>query len=160
MNQKLSFLFSALIAISSSSSTTFAHELPDVGGILVYHFDPKGKVSGLDAVINLDPITDVNEAVRCEYAVTLMSIDTVVYDGVSEVVAGFRTADETLFRVESGALYKNVSNAERYLVKDLFKRGQQVLASYSVCGSGGAIYLREIYKASALKGQRHAPRSK
>ena len=150
--KKSSFLLSLLIAVMLGSPTVFAHEPPPVGGIMVYHFTANGKVNGLDAMINLDPITDAKEANLCHYSAAIMTINTVVYEGISEVVAGFRTEDDTLIRVEIDALYKNVSNAERYLVKDLFKRGQQVLASYSVCGSGGFIYLREIYKANALQG--------
>lgn len=158
MNRKLSLFLLLLVSAAAGLPTALAHEPPAIGGIMLYHFKPNGGVSGLDGMINLDPVTDFIGDTRCSHSVEFVTIDTVVYDGVSEIVAGFRSKDDTLYRVSTDALYKNVSNSERYLVKDLFKRGQQVLASYSVCGSGAFIFLNELHKVSAIKGLNLAPR--
>lgn len=155
MKQNVTSLFNALFwVLVASLSTAPAYALPqtDVGGIMVYHFKPNGTVSGLDGMINLDEKTDFQDADRCEHRAAVVTIDAVVYEGVSEIVAGFRTEDDTLYRVSIEALYKNVANSQRGLIRDLFKRSQQVLISYSVCGSGGFIFLNEIFKVSAVKG--------
>jgi DNA uptake protein ComE-like DNA-binding protein len=155
MKQKVTPLFIVLFSVLLTSVPTApAYALPptDIGGIMVYHFKPSGGVSGLDGVINLDQKTDLQDAERCEHSSAIVKIHTVVYEGVSEIVAGFRTDDDTLYRVSIEALYKNLANSQRGLLKDLFKRNQNVLTSYSVCGSGGFIFINEIYKVSAIKG--------
>ncbi len=112
------------------------------GGILVYKYNSKLQTAGLDAVINLDPIESVEETRGCMYGARYLVIDEIAYDGVSEIIGGIRSSGD-LYRIDSEDLYRNVSNAERGWLKDLFKKGQKVLVSYSVCGSGGLQFVRD-----------------
>lgn len=146
---KIIIHLAAVLSLLLSVGSAFAGG--GAGGILVYRFGPKGAVTGLDGVINLDPILEKDHATACTYRMAQLTIDSVVYDGVSEIVAGFRTSNDDLYRVFPEDLYKNVSNAQRHLIRDLFKKGQRVLVSYSACGSGGYVYIREIFKASAIQ---------
>lgn len=92
----------------------------------------------------------------CEHRISDLVVDEVVYKGTSELVEGFRAKKPApvewygLFRIDSDALYKSISNAEHGNVPKLIKKGAKLIVVYQVCGNGGFVYVRDIFKKSAI----------
>ena len=115
-----------------------------------YQYDNKPNITGVRAIVGIEePLSD------CDQRIADLVIDEVVYDGASDLVLGFRAKKPApqewygIFRIND-ALYKSISNVEHSQITNLIKKGARVIVTYHVCGSGGYVYVRDIFKKSAM----------
>lgn len=92
----------------------------------------------------------------CGQHIAEVVIDQVVYKNVSDIIAGFRIERPSpnglysLYRIRTSS-YEHLSKVEQYSVlSDLVSKGAQLIITYQICGSGGFIYVENIYKASVF----------
>lgn len=118
---------------------------------LVYQFDSKAKIIGINALVGIDaPMAD------CDQRIADVVVDEVVYQGASNIVEGFRAKKPApnewyaLFSIDSQAVYSALPNASRGNVQKLISKGAKLIVVYQVCGSGGHVSVRDIFKKSAL----------
>ena len=93
---------------------------------------------------------------NCDQRIADIVVDEVVYDGASTTIAGFRAKKPApnemyaLFSIDSKAVYSALPNATRADVQKLIGKGARLIVVYQVCGSGGYISVRDIFKKSAI----------
>jgi len=145
-----SFSLSA-IALAVSVGPYVAHA--DAG--IEYQYGNKLKVTGVNAIVGIEePMTAPGD--NCSQRIADVVIDEVVYDGASDMVAGFRAKKPAprewygIFRIDTDALYKSIPNAAHNDVLKLIKKGASIIVTYQVCGSGGFVSVRDIYKKTAV----------
>lgn len=114
----------------------------------IYKIGKNGKIIGISGIANLHPISKDD---GCDARIKYLTIDEIAYEGVSEIIGGIRSKGD-LYLVDSELMLSIFSNAERSWVKNLFAKGNKVLVPYLVCGSGGFLFIRDIYMASSIEG--------
>ena len=121
---------------------------------LVYQFGSK-RVIGVNGLVGIEtPMVDPLE--NCSQRIAEVVVDEVVYDGASDIIAGFRAKKPApnewygMFTIHSDAVYGALSNAARGDVQKLINKGARLIVIYQVCGSGGHVSVRDIFKKSAL----------
>lgn len=120
-----------------------------------YQFGDKLKITGVNAIVGIEePMTAPGD--NCSQRIAEVVVDEVVYEGSSDMVAGFRAKKPApkewygIFRINTDALYKSIPNAAHGDVLKLVKKGANLIVTYQVCGSGGFVNVRDIFKKSAI----------
>lgn len=105
--------------------------------------------------VAIHEVENVDASRSCSHRIADVVVDEVVYEGASSIIVGFRAKKPApkewydLFRFTSSA-YENLSNSNRHYVAEVVKKGQRVIVVYDVCGSGGFIYIKELFKKTAV----------
>ena len=140
----------ALCAALSISSLVAAVQ-PKV----IYQFSDQAKVIGVNALVGIEePMLAPGD--NCDQRIAELVVDEVVYEGTSEKITGFRAKKPAprefygLFKIDSDAVYGALPNAARSDVQKLINKGARLIVVYQVCGSGGFLSVRDIFKRSAL----------
>lgn len=122
---------------------------------LVYERGLEGGVEDVRALVGIEePMAAPGE--NCDQRIAELVVDEVVYDGVSNMVAGFRATKPApnewygIFRLDNAAVYKALPNSAHGDMLRLFKKGNELIVVYQVCGSGGFVSVRDVYKKSTL----------
>lgn len=122
---------------------------------IIYQYGSGAKVIGVNALVGIEaPMVEPGD--NCDQRIAEVVVDEVVYDGVSEMIAGFRAKKPApneyyaLFRMDSKAIYGALPNPARLDVHRLVNKGARLVVIYQVCGSGGFISVRDIFKKSAV----------
>lgn len=122
---------------------------------LIYQFGDKGKIVGVKALVGVEaPMIAPGD--NCDQRIADVVVDEVVYEGASDTVAGFRARKPApnewygLFSIDSKSVYAALPNATRADVQKLIGKGARLIVVYQVCGSGGYISVRDIFKKSAI----------
>lgn len=122
---------------------------------IIYQYGPGAKVVGVNALVGIEaPMVEPSD--NCDQRIAEVVVDEVVYDGASEMIAGFRAKKPApneyyaLFGMDSKAIYGALPNPARRDVQRLVNKGARIVVIYQVCGSGGFISVREIFKKSAV----------
>ena len=123
----------------------------------MYNYSSKFEVSGVNAVVDLEPAMTESGS-GCEQRLADLVVDEVVYEGASDIIIGFRAQKPGssakswygLFSMNTKSLYQKLPNPERHNVQQLVKKGAKVIVTYQVCGSGGFSSVRDIYAKTAV----------
>ncbi len=125
----------------------------DVG--IQYQYDDKLKRIGVNAIVGIEePMTAPGD--NCDQRIANVVVDEVVYDGASDMIAGFRAQKPApkewygIFRIDTNAFYKSIPNAAHGDVLKIIKKGANLIVTYQVCGSGGFVLVRDIFKNTAI----------
>lgn len=144
-------LFCSATALAMSVCAAVAHA--DAG--IEYQYNNKLKITGVNAIVGIEePMTTPGD--NCSQRIADVVIDEVVYSGVSDMVAGFRAKKPApkewygIFRIDTDSLYKSIPNAAHGDVLKLIKKGTSVIVTYQVCGSGGFVNVRDVFKKTAV----------
>lgn len=144
-------IVSSVLALSVLTCFSSAHA--DAG--IEYQFGDKLKNTGVSAIVGIEePMTAPGD--NCSQRIADVVVDEVVYEGVSDMLAGFRAKKPApkewygIFRINTDALYKSIPNAAHGDVLKLVKKGANLVVTYQVCGSGGFVNVRDIFKKSAI----------
>ena len=106
------------------------------------------------AIIGLSEIPDRKTSSDCQNRLGRFVVSDIAYDGLSEIVQGVRVkplgakkdAGEVLIRIDSDRL----PNVDRSWLPALVDRGSQLLIAYQICGNGGFMYARDVYRLDRL----------
>jgi hypothetical protein len=145
-------IFQRLIAIILSAAFPVAYAGPPS---LIYQYGPGAKVIGVNALVNIEE-AQTESGSNCDQRIAEVVVDEVVYEGVSTMIAGFRAKKPApkewyvLFRMDSRAIYQSISNAASADVQALISKGARLVVIYQVCGSGGFVSVRDVFKKSAV----------
>jgi hypothetical protein len=117
-------------------------------------------MKGSNAPIALIRLEDASDGNGCEDHLGFFAVDSVAYDGVSEIVGGIRVKailnpmsrpkdDDVpfLIRIDTSKL----DEVDKGWLSTLVKKGSKLLIAFRRCGSGGFDSARDIYKADSLK---------
>lgn len=125
------------------------------GAGLVYQYGDKSQGRAIIAIVGIEePMIAPGD--NCSQRIADLVIDEVVYDGASDTILGFRAKKPPpkewygIFRIDSRSLYREIPNADRAEVLKLISKGTHVIVTYQVCGSGGFVSVRDIFKKSAI----------
>lgn len=134
---------------------TFASFAAGAKPAFVYQFGSNGKVVGINALVGIEkPMVEVGD--NCDQRIADLVVDEVVYEGLSEIISGFRAKkpapneNYVLFTIDSKAVYGALPNAARRDVQKIINKGSRLIVIYQVCGSGGYFSVRDIFKKSAV----------
>lgn len=113
----------SLLAIGMLTCVTSAQA--DAG--IEYQFGDKLKITGVNGIVGIEePMTAPGD--NCSQRIADVVVDEVVYDGASDMVAGFRAKKPApkewygIFRINTDALYKSIPNAAHGDVLKLISR--------------------------------------
>ena len=141
MRTSKNILITATLALSA---TTLA--APSV----VYRYNMAGAQTPI-AIIDLErAYTAPSE--NCSQRFAEVKIDQVVYDGVSEIIAGFRAKKPQpnewtgLFRLTT----KDLGKFEMRELAKIVQQGHKIFTLYQICGSGEFVSVREIWLKDAV----------
>lgn len=122
---------------------------------IVYQLDNRAKITGVNGLVGIEePFTKRGD--NCSQRIADLVVDEVVYKGDSDMIAGFRATKPApnewygIFHIDSDALYKAISNTTKSDVQKLIKKGAQLIVIYQVCGNGGFVSVRDIFKQSSI----------
>ena len=122
---------------------------------IIFNYNDKLKIDEVIAIVGIDELM-VAPGDNCDQRIADIVIDEVVYDGASDMVAGFRAKKPApnewygIFRIDTEALYKPIPNVGRHDPLKLIKNGANLIVIYQVCGSGGYVFVRDIFKKTAI----------
>ena len=113
-----------------------------------------GQAAYAEPTLSKSSFVDIEPAMSdCEQNIAHVKVSQVVYENVSDIIAGFRIARPSpnelyrLYRIKRSA-YKKIPNSTLSHLGDLIHNGADLVIAYQICGSGGSVYVRDIYKAS------------
>jgi hypothetical protein len=122
---------------------------------IVYQFNDHAKITGVNGLVGIEePYTKPGD--NCDQRIADVLVDEVVYEGASDMIVGFRAKKSApkewygIFRIDGNAVYKALPNATHSDVQKLIKKGTQLIVIYQICGSGGFVNVRDIFKKTAI----------
>jgi hypothetical protein len=122
---------------------------------LIYQYGDNANIVGVKALVGIEaPMVAPGD--NCDQRIADVVIDEVVYEGKSDIIAGFRSKKPApnewygLFSIDYRAVYDTLPNATRSDVQKLIKKGAKLIVIYQVCGSGGQVTVRDIFKKTAI----------
>jgi len=122
---------------------------------IVYQYGKAFNVIDINGLVGIEaPMVDPGDG--CSQRIADLTVDEVVYNGVSDSIAGFRAKKPApkewygLFTIDSDAVYGALSKNEAYDIRRLIKKGERIIVIYQVCGSGGFASVIDIFKKSAI----------
>jgi hypothetical protein len=122
---------------------------------IVYQLDNRAKITGVNGLVGIEePFTKKGD--NCSQRIADLMVNEVVYKSDSDMITGFRATKPPpnewygIFRIDSDALYKAIPNTTKSDVQKLIKKGAQLIVIYQVCGNGGFVSVRDIFKKSSI----------
>ena len=117
----------------------------------------KGKPQYPIAVLGLD---DVSYGDGCENHLGYFVVDSIAYDGVSDLVGGIRVRPvvNQTGKADSSSVpslihidLSKLGQADSSWLPKLVRSGTKLLINFNRCGNGGIDFARDIYSANNLK---------
>ena len=145
------YIFRLLAAIILAHVALSANAKPAI----IYQYGSNAKVIGVNALVNIEDAM-VEPGDNCDQRIAEIVVDEVVYEGASEIITGFRAKKPApnefyaLFTIDSKAVYDRLPNTQRRDVQKIINKGSRLVVIYQVCGSGGFLSVRDIFKKSAV----------
>jgi hypothetical protein len=144
-------IFRVLAAIIFLQLAWSAHAKPKI----IYQYGSNTKVIGVNAIVNIEDAM-VEPIDNCDQRIADIVVDEVVYERASEIITGFRAKKPApnefyaLFTIDNKALYDQLPNPQRRDVQRIIGKGARLVVIYQVCGSGGFLSVRDVFKRSAV----------
>jgi hypothetical protein len=122
---------------------------------IIYQYGDKGKIVGVNALVGIEePMLAQGD--NCDQRIAEVVVDEVVYEGASDMITGFRAKKPApkewygIFKIDSKAIYNSIQRAVHQDVQKLINKGARLIVVYQMCGSGGFVSVRDIFKKSAV----------